>query len=31
MKTHVEFRSDAFPPYDGEEDEINPARKMAKR
>jgi hypothetical protein len=26
MKTHVEFRSDAFPPYDGEEDEINPGR-----
>lgn len=24
MKTHVEFRSDAFPPYEGEEDEINP-------
>ena len=26
MKTHVQFRSDAFPPYDGEEDEINPGR-----
>ena len=26
MKTHVEFRSDAFPPYDGEENEINPGR-----
>jgi hypothetical protein len=26
MRTHVEFRSDAFPPYDGEEDEINPGR-----
>jgi hypothetical protein len=25
MKTHVEFRSEAFPPYDGEE-EINPGR-----
>jgi hypothetical protein len=24
MKTHVEFRSTKFPPYDGEEDEINP-------
>lgn len=24
MKTHVEFRSDTFPPYDGEEDELNP-------
>lgn len=24
MKTHVEFRSDSFPPYEGEEDEINP-------
>lgn len=24
MKTHVEFRSDSFPPYPGEEDEINP-------
>jgi hypothetical protein len=26
MKTHVEFRADAFPPYAGEEDEINPGR-----
>jgi hypothetical protein len=26
MKTHVEFRSTAFPPYEGEEDEINPGR-----
>lgn len=26
MKTHVEFRSNAFPPYDWEEDEINPGR-----
>ncbi|MBI3463273.1 MAG: hypothetical protein HY000_09470 [Planctomycetes bacterium] len=24
MKTHVEFRSEKFPPYDGEEAEINP-------
>lgn len=24
MKTHVEFRSDKFPPYVGEEDQINP-------
>jgi hypothetical protein len=24
MKTHVEFRSDQFPPYEGEEDMINP-------
>ncbi|NOT61018.1 MAG: hypothetical protein HOP19_12435 [Acidobacteria bacterium] len=24
MKTHVEFRSDAFPAYPGEEDETNP-------
>jgi hypothetical protein len=24
MKTHVEFRSDAFPPYAGEQEEINP-------
>ena len=24
MKSFVEFRSDAFPPYPGEEDEINP-------
>jgi hypothetical protein len=26
MKTHVEFRSDAFAPYDGDEHEINPGR-----
>jgi hypothetical protein len=26
MKTHVVFRSNAFPPYDGEEEEINPGR-----
>lgn len=26
MKTHVEFRSDEFPPYDGEEGEVNPGR-----
>jgi hypothetical protein len=26
MKTHVEFRSDDFPPCDGEEDEVNPGR-----
>ena len=24
MKTHVEFRSDQFPPYEGEADEVNP-------
>jgi hypothetical protein len=24
MKTHVEFRSAKFPPYDGEEEKINP-------
>ena len=24
MKIHIEFRSDKFPPYDGEEEEINP-------
>ena len=24
MKTQVEFRSDKFPPYDGEEESINP-------
>jgi hypothetical protein len=24
MKTHVEFRSDQFPPYAGEDDEVNP-------
>jgi len=26
MKTHVEFRSDAFPAYEGEVKEINPGR-----
>ncbi|MET0027738.1 MAG: hypothetical protein ABW101_08880 [Candidatus Thiodiazotropha sp.] len=26
MKSHVEFRSDLFPPYDGEEEQINPGR-----
>ncbi|HTH50701.1 MAG TPA: hypothetical protein VL501_02135 [Pyrinomonadaceae bacterium] len=26
MKTQVEFRSNAFPPYEGEEEEINPGR-----
>jgi hypothetical protein len=26
MKTHVEFRSTAFPPLESEEDEINPGR-----
>ena len=26
MKTQVEFRSAKFPPYDGEEDQINPGR-----
>jgi len=26
MKTHVEFRSDDFPPYEGEEAQINPGR-----
>jgi len=26
MKTHVEFRSDSFPPYPDEENEINPGR-----
>ena len=24
MQTHVEFRSSKFPPYDGEQEEINP-------
>lgn len=24
MKTHVEFHSDQFPLYEGEEDEVNP-------
>lgn len=42
MKTHVEFRSSKFPPYAGEEEEINPglwgkrlteylAQKLAER
>ena len=42
MKTQVEFRSDKFPPYDGEEEQINPglwgtrlaeylARKLAEK
>jgi hypothetical protein len=26
MKTQVEFRSDKFPPYEGEEEQINPNR-----
>ncbi len=26
MLTHVEFRSDAFPPYESEDDEVNPGR-----
>ncbi len=26
VKTYVEFRSDKFPPYDGEERQINPGR-----
>ena len=26
MKTHVEFRSDKFPPYESEEHDINPGR-----
>lgn len=26
MLTHVEFQSGAFPPYEGESDEINPGR-----
>lgn len=26
MRTHVEFRSSLFPPYQGEEEEINPGR-----
>lgn len=33
MKTQVEFRSTKFPPYDGEEDEINPGlwgRRLAE-
>lgn len=30
MQTHVEFRSDRFPPADGEADEVNP-RRYGKR
>lgn len=33
MKTQVEFKSSKFPPYDGEEDQINPGlwgRKLAE-
>lgn len=33
MRTHAEFRSRRFPPYDGEEDEINPGlwgRRLAE-
>ena len=33
MKTHFAFRSDKFPPYDGEEDQINPGlwgRRLAE-
>jgi hypothetical protein len=26
MRTHVEFRSSAFPPYEGESEQINPGR-----
>jgi hypothetical protein len=26
MNTHVEFRSDQFPPYDGENEVVNPGR-----
>ena len=26
MLTHVEFRSDKFPPYEGEEEKVNPGR-----
>ncbi|MEP7008506.1 MAG: hypothetical protein ABI810_21175 [Sphingomonas bacterium] len=26
MQTHLEFRSTAFPPYPGEEEEVNPGR-----
>ena len=26
MRTQVEFKSDAFPPYLGEDEEINPGR-----
>lgn len=33
MKTQFEFRSDKFPPYDGEEDQLNPGiwgRRLAE-
>ena len=33
MRTHVEFRSPSFPPYEGEEDEVNPGlwgRRLAE-
>jgi hypothetical protein len=33
MKTQVEFQSDKFPPYDGEQEEINPGcwgRRLAE-
>jgi len=33
MRTHVEFRSNKFPPYDSEEEEINPGlwgRRLAE-
>lgn len=26
MLTHVEFRSDKFPPYDGEDQQVNPGQ-----
>lgn len=26
VKTHVEFRSEAFPPYESEAEEVNPGR-----
>ena len=26
MKTHIEFKSSAFPAYEGEDEEINPGR-----
>ena len=26
MRSHIEFRSSAFPPYEGEEDQVNPNR-----
>ena len=33
MKTYVQFRSDKFPPYEGEEEQINPGlwgRRLAE-